>query len=330
MPRPCARPRAGFSALLALALAAPGAVAQSVPLEWRWTPGDEARYTLTERMQQSISGPIQSELNWTRKMGYSDLIAGVEGGKATVERAFEWVDIDVARDTEPPAHYDTRDPAADPRKADPLLIAPFIALAGQIITFTVDSEGHVSDVKGSAEALDAMLGPLTSGELGRSLTAFSWQVDRAQRLAKQLEQALGVIPGRAVRRGEHWPVEIDHVTPLQTPLTSDITATLGRWNRRDQTAQIAIDGNLVQSDEGEQKHFSNLLCITLDSGTITGSITFDTERGQIVKSEMDLRTAFSIRGDLVGEEGETQHQTLTQKATLERLDTPQPGRGRRP
>lgn len=313
------------------------AQAQSVPLEWKWDEGDRTQYRLTEHMHQSISGPFQTELAWTRRMEFRDRVLAVDGDAATVERTFEWVEISVEYGGGRPVRHDTRfpDSNAGVGQNEPsedaavrrMLIEPFAALAGASIVFTVDGEGEVGEVRGSAEAIDAMLGPLDTSKLMATIRGFQDRPDREQQLARQLEQALAVIPGRMVRRGERWPIEIDHVTPLRGQLTSDLTATFERWNRRDKTASIALDGKLVQGEDKEPNHFPDLLTITLDSGKITGSISFDTERGQVAQSVMEIHTVFSVLGRLVGE-GETQLQTLTQTATLERLGAP--GSRRRP
>ena len=295
------------------------AQAQNAPLRWQWHEGDQTRYKLTERMHQTISGSSPTELLWIRESGFEDHVRSQGPDGATIERHFRWVSVSVSRDAGDPVRYDTRDAQANPADADLLLIRPFIALAGKSIVFTVDDEGNVTDLNGSSETLDAMLGPLAVGKLARAVGDFSNQPSREKRLARQLEQALRLIPGRPVRRGEHWPVQIDHATPLAGPLTTDLTATLDHWNRRRHTAEITLAGTLRRREDEEKDGFAALLPIHLDSGEITGIVRFDTRQGRVSRSEIKIETTWSIDAGLTPND-EPMHQTLMQQATLQQVE----------
>lgn len=284
-----------------------------VPLRWQWNEGDRAEFRLEEHMHQTISGPIQTELRWRREVGFSDRILSNADGIATVERTFRWVRVSLERDGEPPMVRDTREntPPSNPEAA--LMLDPFTALAGRSITFSVDGDGHIASVHGSAEATDAMLGPFAGGPLQGLLDAFGQRSDRESRLATQLEQALKLIPGRESRVGDRWQVGIDHLNPLGVPLKSALNAELVGLERSGSIARITIKGHL---EAGEA---SAILPIRLDRGEVSGSMRFDTRRGGLERSELILNTDWLLEaGPLTG--NEAIRQNLRQSAVVERLD----------
>jgi hypothetical protein len=301
-------------ALLSLAAAAAGAV----PLEWGWARGDEQFYRLDETMTQRITGPQESRLEWNRRLAYRQRVLETENGEATVERTFLWVEITVERDARDPVRYDSRNKTViEPEHA--MLIEPFAALPGRSIVFDVDSEGNVGRVEGDAETIDAMLGPLSTGRLAGLLPSFKGRQTREQRLARQLEQALGLIPGRSADPGETWPVGIDHVTPLAGRLVSDVEATLVRWDSRGQLATIEIEGTLRQEDEPGRP--GRLVPVSLRRGEVAGEVGFNTRLGRIERAEMALDTEWMMDAPSVPS-GNPAGQTISQRTVLERLDDP--------
>jgi len=315
--------------------AAPAA-AQRAPLVWRWDPGTRIPYTLTERMDQSITdggkADTDARIEWVREIGFTDEVLSNAAEGAVVRRSFEYVSVQADRaqpggqpggqQSGQPAkiQYDTRSPPADPQAARHPMVAPFIALAGRAVEFTVNDEGRVSSITGSEAALDAMhnalLGPLGSGPMHDALAGFSQDASREARLARQFEQAFRLIPGRAVRPGESWDIPIEHVSPLAGSLTSTTTATLKKFDRRRHTAMIDLEGSL-SLDADEDTGFAGLVGISLESGAITGSVEFDTVNRVIDRSDMTVRTTWTVGAGLTGGD-DPMRQTIEQRATLQR------------
>lgn len=296
--------------LLLFLVGIPLAQAQTADLRLRWEAGSTTAYTIEETMHQVISGTdVQTDLHWTRRISYTQRVLFTAVGSARIEQAFTALEISVSRDGKTPIRYDSANP--DPAAATDMMIAPFTALPGSKISYLIDGKGKVTELEGATETLDTLLDPLTSGPLLDGLKAFSQAPDREARLAAQIEQSLRVIPGRAVRRGDRWPVEIDHVTPIAGQISTDLTATLKSISRTSSEADITLEGKLTQSADDEPT-FSALLGITLDAGTIEGSIGFDEEKGRIVTSTMNLSTAWSMKG--LTENPTTQ--TIRQSSTL--------------
>jgi hypothetical protein len=299
-----------------LAIFTPSALGQ-VPLRWQWSEGDRHDYRLDERMHQTVSGPIQSELRWRREVGFSDRVLSNAEGLATIERVFGWVRVSLERDGEAPMVRDTRDTARPANPETAFMLEPFAALAGRSIVFTVDGDGAVASVRGSPEAIDAMLSPFAGGAMQGLLDAFGARTDRESRLALQLEQALKLIPGRDSRVGDRWAIDIDHLNPLGVPLKSALNAELAAVENARGIARITINGRV---EAGEA---TGILPVRLDRGEVTGSLRFDTGRGVIERSEMTMTTDWSVdAGPLTGDE--SIRQNLRQSAVLERVEEDAP------
>lgn len=294
------------------------ASAQSARLVYRWSPGEPLRYETTESMHQTISGPIESELKWQRRITYTESLVAESDAGTRIERAFERVGITVSRDGEPPVRYDSATP--DLAAARSPMIGPFVGFVGKSIRFTIADDGTVSDVEGAAETLDAAFTPLESiSSLKPGLSGARQDPTRGPRIARQIEQAMGVIPGRTVHRGQRWPVEIDHASPLAGDLSSDLIATFDGIDTAGGAAKILLEGTLSLTPPGDEgAGFASLLGITLESGAISGQIRFDEEKGHIKTSKMQLKTVWTVGGGLAGGES-PMRQTIDQHAELKRL-----------
>lgn len=312
------RPATSLLVAILLSFLAPGLTAQTIDLRHAWTPGESHRYRIAETMDQTISGPLHVELHWERTIEYTDRISPAPGDAVRVERTFDRVAIEVTRDSEPPATYDT----ADPKQGDPShpLIEPFLGLEGGKVSFEITPEGRVSNVRGAAGVLQAMLGPLAHGSLSGASWSSPGQPDTQKAVARQLEQALRVLPGRPVRQGDRWPIEIDHASPFAGALTSDLTGTLRGMDPKTDAARIELDGALKLTPPGpdEAPSLAGLVGITLESGKVVGSILFDESEGRIIASRTSLDTAWQVGPALVDGQ-EPMAQTIRQTAELETL-----------
>lgn len=304
--------------LIPLLISTTAAVAQPARLIHRWSPGEPTRYELNETMKQAITGPISSDLDWKRTIEYTERVLKETETGTRIERRFDRVRLSVSRDGDAPETYDSEIPNAVATKS--ILIAPFVGFAGKSVRLTINDDGTVSDIEGAADVLDAVFSPFESSDLlGGGVTGAKQSPDRNQRIARQIEQALQIIPGRLVRTGERWPVEIDHESPIPGDLASDLVATLKGRDRQSGHADITIDGDLtLKADEQEAPSLTGLLGITLESGDFDGRIRFDDEAGRIESSTMQLNTTWTVGGGLLGGD-EPMKQRIEQRAELKRL-----------
>ena len=204
--------------LVTILTAAAPAIAQPIRLIHRWSPGEPTRYELTESMRQEITGPNSASLDWKRNITYTERVVDETERGIRIERTFDRVTVAVARDGEPPEIYDSVRP--DPQATASMLIAPFIGFHSKSVRLTINDDGTVTDIEGASEVLDAVFSPFEGSQLlGGGVSGARQSTDRDRRIARQIEQALRMIPGRAVRPGERWPVEIDHESPLSGDLS---------------------------------------------------------------------------------------------------------------
>jgi len=296
--------------LVVACIAAP-AVAQSIDLSWRWTPGATDRFRLVETMLQTVSADQPTELRWTRTLEYTQTVEPADRG-VTVTRTFDAVAVEAEGHGDSPVRYDSNDPATSP---DHPLVAPFAQMLGRSLRVTLDADGRVTAVQGPDELLRAMLGPLEQAAPG--LSGLLPQPPQASRIVDQTQAALDLIPGKRVRRGQSWPVDIPHALPLVGRLDTAVTARLQRIRRG--VAVIDIEGRFDQSaPDGGRGATPTLL--ELKRSAISGAIEFDLEHGQVRRQTLDIDSAWSAAADLLEALGaEPTEQSIRQTVKLTRL-----------
>ncbi|MEZ6242967.1 MAG: DUF6263 family protein [Phycisphaerales bacterium] len=309
--------------LVGVAAAQPG-----VRLAWRWDPGADRQYRLTERMVQRVSGEESESLEWTRVVRYRERVLEVdEDGVASVERAYEAVRVEVKTDAHGDVVYDSEDPATKEARSNPL-VAPFAGLEGQRVRFRVSPDGDVTDVEGATQTWASMLEPLRGAGLGTALSGVSMASD-AEALEREIKQGLAAIPGRSVRVRESWKNDVRHPTPIGE-VRSEIEHTLKGFKRRrgERLARIVSTGRLESGDGdagGAVQMLTRMLGVTIRLGDseIEGETLFDDERGVVVHQEMTVRSSWEIDvgeesglAELVGQST----QTIEQRSELELVD----------
>ncbi len=318
--------------VLLVMMAAPARAQRGAELVWRWEVGSERVYRLTERMLQTVSGESSDELSWRREITYVERVVAMDDDEvATVERVYSRVKVEVRSDRAGDARYDSEDPATHGDR-EKMLVAPFAALEGQKVAFRVTPGGEVLSAEGAAASWDAMLGGLGGGEIGELLKAGSME-DQSGRLARQIQDGLAMIPGRAVRRREHWGNDTTHATPIgrvRAELEHTYAGiTRSRWGR---LARIRTEGELSAVSEDEAPGLAGTLSrlagirVRLGESNVEGETLFDAERGVVAHQEMVVRMTWEIETDAalglggIDGVGGQSVQTMEQRAELELLE----------
>lgn len=328
--------RLGLAALVVAVTLDPAAAQRgAVDLRHDWTAGDVARYRLTEEMVQQISSTGDEEMRWEREIDYTERVVAVDAsGATTIERTIDAVRIDARAGRLGRAIWDSHTGKGD---RDSRLVAPHASLVGRTIRFTVTDDGRVTDVSGAEGLWVGALTPVLE-ELfdGGVKTAMPSPVRAGpgpastgdEPFARQIEQGLRAIPGRAVRPRERWAHSIEHQTPIGV-VTSELTHTFQgvRRTRRGHVARITVSGELSggPADVPAAQQLEQLtgLAIRLTRSQVTGETLFDYEAGRVVRAEMIVRLAWSIEvGDVLTNRaaGRELAQTMDQRAVLELLD----------
>ncbi|MFT5424676.1 MAG: hypothetical protein ACI89L_002473 [Phycisphaerales bacterium] len=306
-----------------------------IELAYRWTQGETARYRVTESMTQEIVGERNATLQWEREFTYTERVieADPETGAATIERVIDRVAIQVEGEGIDGARYDSEDPKTDAAKANPM-IATFANMKGQTIRFSVDGDGHVTEVTGAVDLWSAAL----EGFAGTALAgALKGAAPEGEAMRKQIEAAMRLIPGRGVKIRESWEQSTPHATPIGT-LTSRMEHTMAGFERSQwgRVARIQTTGVLSMGDQTDEisvgmKALIALAGIEIELGesSIAGQTLFDVENGRLVRQEMNITTEWftSVKGmeGVEGLEGLAElagdgAQKMMQTSVLERID----------
>ncbi|MEM1185930.1 MAG: DUF6263 family protein [Planctomycetota bacterium] len=296
-----------LAALVTVLLPTP-ALAQRADLSWKWIDGATSRYRMVESMAQSISGAASTDLSWVRTVEFTQTVESTSKG-SVVSRTYDRVAVELD-EAGKITKFDSDVASTFGNAAHPM-IAPFTKMTGKILRVELDADSMVTGDDGPPELFEAMLGPLSQSNAG--LAGLAPTGDQSTRLIEQTQSALDIIPGRRVRRGQSWIVDIPHAVPLTGDLASDISCTLksARRNR----ASILIEGHLSQTD-GE----SGLALLKLKEGVIEGTIEFDTEEGQIRKQQIEMVSEWSTTNELLEALGaEETTQSLRQSVELVRI-----------
>eukprot|EP00913_Durusdinium_trenchii_P006303 g5915.t1 len=300
-------------------------------LVWRWEVGSERAYRLIEQMLQTVSGERGDELSWRREITYVERVLSMDEDEvATVQREYTRVSVEVQSEHAGEARYDSEDPETHGDR-EKMLVAPFAELVGQSVTFRVTPGGEVLSAEGASAAWDAMLGGFGGGKIGELLSGGSMQ-DQSGRLARQIQDGLAMIPGRAVRRRESWSNDTTHATPIGR-VRSELEHTYigvkrSRWGR---LARIQTEGEMSVVSEDEAPGLAGTLSrlagirVKLASSSVAGETLFDAERGCVAQQEMVVRMSWEIETDALGLEGlegvgASSVQTMEQRGELELLD----------
>ncbi|MCB9844541.1 MAG: hypothetical protein H6811_00945 [Phycisphaeraceae bacterium] len=302
-------------AAVTAALLAPGALAQSMHVGWKWRADQELVYRSTSEMRQSASGGAGYEAHWTHEFVHTDRIARVSSeGDVTIERTYDSLKMNVEHSVLGNVRYDSTKPdrGANAEAKDHALVRPFAAFVGKVVTIEIDAEGHVKSVRGLREILrDAGSG--VSGDFMEAAMAGFATVNEDS-FRQQIEQSMRLVPGREVRRGESWDVEIDQPLPAVGTIRTTNTCTMrGATNvRGKRCASIELSSKAELRGGG----ISDALGLTLRDSKGAGEMMFDTELGAIRQWNQRLDWTFTIQSDLLG----SAEQRLEQDAKMELIE----------
>lgn len=339
---PSARiPAVGLRALPALlllvCLAALPARAQQVVLGWKWIEGDERRYVIESQLTQTIATEGRRGANEqrgrlvkaTQIFHVLERVAEVtDGGVATVTRRFERVqvrgtddgpdgvdtfDYDSALRT-PPGRPGVRPTASDDK--DHPMVAPYAALAGRTITFRIGPEGRVLGCTGADEALEGVFSPLEGDSAFNPAAMLFRAAVSNESMARELESALGLIPNRAVRRGEEWTFAFEQTLPLVGDLRTEnvcrLTGVRGRPGA--QIASISNKGGMtLEGGPAGIQSLGGLFRVDLGMSELSGTTEFDAAGGHIISQQQRMVSEWEAYApdfadlDRLGESVKTTH-----------------------
>ena len=277
--------------LAVLAVAIPVVSAQGI-LAWKLTAGESLNYTITQgtEMQLSVAGQRQSmKLNQVMSLAWN--ISDVTSTEASMDQVIKRIQLSSDGGIIGTFNFDSQDSA----QADSAIARSISDVFGKVIDqsfkVTMKNNGTIAAV----QVPDAIL---------KTLPATG--VVNEQTLRQMMTQSAVTFPDTPVSTDDSW--ESNQKVDVQFG-TMNIGSRLTFRGRDPETGHAVIDVvpslSITADEESPQQ-------ISLRSSEGTGRILFDTERGRVVRSDLDL--TMEMRVAQFGREIE---QTVRQKTRME-------------
>ena len=291
----------GSAALLLLAAFAADAVAQAVPLRYKWTQGDVLVYRTVVRTASSATGgprgPETFEQTMTQTIKLTVAAVNPADGSATLRQTIDAVSIELTTPAGKVSYDSAQPPAED---ADPRVIAMSKTLGGMVgepISITVTPAGAVRRIDGAARIAEKLIGNLPrdpmSGALAQNIKGML--SDDAQRAA--LEQSFSRLPEQPVNVGDTWTAEQAVGAASTGRMLGKSTFTLKAIEGTGDAAvaRIAVALTLRQ-DEVPSGGASTVLKLGAGSKG-EGELLFNVGRGRVETNTMrtDMPTTITMR-----------------------------------
>ena len=277
-------------ALLAVAAGFQGEARAEAPasLRWKFKKGETVHYSLVQKTQTTMkleNGRTggskvsqKSDLSWTVESVSSD---GVAELVQTIDRVQVRVDSSVAG--QPPFEFDSASKEPTPEGVVASRLVPvFKALAGLKCTLTMDPRGEIREVR-IADSVVQSLEKSFQGGLGPLFSKES--------LKNMVGQSSLVLPEKAVEKGATWTEKAKTPAPQLGTMIIDKTYTfLGAEADSPSLVRIKLDTQTtLEPDPKSQIEFE----MTKQDGK--GEFVFDTTKGRIVSSRIDVEMTQSIK-----------------------------------
>lgn len=276
--------RAGLSlpaAAVLLALWTPGAHAQQTALRWKFNKGDKFNYVITQKSTTKVAGKDPAtqkdqvvQHSETQTLDTSWVVKDVTDGAAEIGQTIDRI-RSVAEMPNTRTEFDSQS-GKTPQ-------GPIGALLGAEITFKIDAQGEVSDVKVPSQVLEAirkMQAP------GGSETQFN-----EDGLKERIRQATLPLPKEAVSPGTSWKRKIDVPMPGLGSMTVENTYTYRGPDTREKGLERIEVSIHLDLKPAEGLPFE----VSLKSHNSSGSFLFDNNRGRLAESNVTQKVELLLK-----------------------------------
>jgi Family of unknown function (DUF6263) len=275
------------AAVLALTLGLQVAARADAPLRWKFKPGETVRYTLVQKTDtkmelasgQSITSKVRhdSDIRWIVKSVSPE-------GIAEVAQAIDRVRIRMEAPGQPVFEFDTASKESPPEGPVAAQMVPmFRALAGLECTLMMDPRGEIRDVRIADSVLESIQKSLPAGPAAQMLSKES--------LKNMVGQSSLILPKEAVAKGKTWTEKSKMPANQFGTMVIDKTYTYQGAEAAEPT-HIRIDLNTKTTLEPAANSPVELELKNQDG---KGQIVFDSEKGRIVSSHLDMSMTQKIK-----------------------------------
>lgn len=278
----------GLLPILALVAVPPlKASAQKIPLRWKYEPGTELVYRMTNNQQMDMGAMGGSTLSEQIQTMRWRVVEVAPDGDATVTVKTERVQVDV-QNPMMSMKFDSEDDSIP----DNPQARMFGAMAGMSYTIVVSPTGAVQSVQGLEELKEQVLEAMSTQGAPMLGDMFD-QMFSEETLSRMMQQSIQLFPDEPVGPGDTWQSSFSMPVPMAGEATMSMEFTVTDIIERDgrAVAQIATDGELSITASPDSQ-----LPATIDFGstTMTGGIEFDVDRGITSSSDMRMTMQMTV------------------------------------
>ncbi|MEM8946512.1 MAG: DUF6263 family protein [Planctomycetota bacterium] len=293
---------------LLLLLIAARAQAADQPLVWKFQPGQQLHYRMTQRMDTQMAlGAAQRTLGTgvEQVIDMTWQVQQVEGNQATIRQTFDRVRMNMQSPDQPDLKYDS-DSDEDPTGFAAMLSSLYKAMRDEAIEMKMTSRGKIFDVSTPetlTTAIEGVPGARMMGDMF-SKEGFNAMVQK---------NSLVLPKPKELSPGHEWTTQSELKSPQLGAAKFEITYRYLGPREIDDTELEVFSANM-KADFGEGIDGVQITVVDQDS---SGEILFDRQRGRLESSNLQQEIEMEV---LVG--GQLMRQKMTQKILFERLEKP--------
>ncbi len=274
-------------AFLAVAVGLQGATRAEAPLRWKFKAGEIVHYNLIQKTDTTMkladgrTGGSKvsqnSDIRWTVESVSPD---GVAELAQTIDRVRVRMDSVTGQ---PPFEYDSASDEPLPEGAVATQLVPvFKALAGLKCTLVMDPRGEIRDVRIADEVVQSLEKSFKGG-LGHLFSKES--------LKNMVGQSSLVFPEGEVDKGKTWTEKTKTPSPQLGTMITDKTYTFqGAEAAEPSLVRIDLDTKTILEPVADSQ-----IEFEMKKQDGKGRFVFDTTKGRIVSSNIDVQMTQSIK-----------------------------------
>ena len=272
-------------------VATPSARGQQVTLVFKYQAGDEHVFEQTMSQDVEIQG-VQSvggtDINQTMRWKVLEV---ADNGDATIEVTTDRVHGTIAN----PMGTTSFDSASDEAPPDPTTRI-LAAQAGISFRFVLTPSGELVSIEGAEEMRKLALEAMPEDQRGFAASIVD-EMFNDEAMENMLRQGFQSFPTEPVGPGDSWDRSMSMKLPMIGTMTTAMTMTLDRVERRDGAtiAVIAWTGTMELTPDAGGGFPGT---IHLSSADMTGTSEFDVDRGLVLANTMSsvMQMAVSAAG----------------------------------
>jgi hypothetical protein len=304
-------------ALLVVAGLAGPALGQEVDLKWKFEKGKTFYQKMTTETKQDMT-VMGMKISQTQKQTFFFSWTPVEEKDKNwiIKQKIEGLKMDIQIGGTPITYDSTKDAAT----ATNPLSDFFKALVGAEFTLTVSPDMKVLKIEGRDEFLKKLV------STNQQLEGLLKQILSEDALKQMADPTFAMVPGKPVKKGDTWTKESKlNMGPIGS-YDSTFKYTFEGMDEKDKNlARIKVETTLKYSPPAAGAAGGlpfKILSATLQSKDAKGTILFDTQKGRLASSDMDLKLEGKLSIEINNMTSEVEL-SQTQKTTVETSDKSQ-------